>query len=55
MHPITMNRTTSGARPAEHVEEHIIEIVSDSGEGAQTCGANVRRPLRPERQRHLDG
>jgi 2-oxoglutarate ferredoxin oxidoreductase subunit alpha len=26
------------ARPARSVEQHIIEIVSDSGEGAQTCG-----------------
>jgi 2-oxoglutarate ferredoxin oxidoreductase subunit alpha len=37
MHPITANRMTEGVRSAEHVEEHIIEIVSDSGEGAQTC------------------
>jgi len=29
---------TQGTRPAELVKEHIIEIVSDSGEGAQTCG-----------------
>ena len=25
-------------RPAQVVEQHVIEIVSDSGEGAQTCG-----------------
>lgn len=37
MHHRTANRMTEGARPAEYVEEHIIEIVSDSGEGAQTC------------------
>ncbi len=38
MHPITANRRTQSARPAEYVDEHIVEIVSDSGEGAQTCG-----------------
>src|ERR1017187_6868590 len=37
MHAVTENRMAEGARPAEDVEEHIIEIVSDSGEGAQTC------------------
>src|SRR3982750_4119403 len=26
------------SRAAEFVSEHIVEIVSDSGEGAQTCG-----------------
>ncbi|MGD1095433.1 MAG: 2-oxoacid:acceptor oxidoreductase subunit alpha [Bryobacteraceae bacterium] len=38
MHPTTKTRMKDSARPAERVEEHIIEIVSDSGEGAQTCG-----------------
>ena len=37
MRPITENRMKEGARSVEHVTEHIIEIVSDSGEGAQTC------------------
>ncbi|SDK73065.1 2-oxoacid:acceptor oxidoreductase subunit alpha [Aliiruegeria lutimaris] len=28
-------------RPAEVIEEHIVEIVSDSGEGAQRCGQSL--------------
>ena len=39
MHPIVAE--TSSANPArlvQTVDEHILEIVSDSGEGAQTCG-----------------
>ncbi len=29
------------ARPAEVLQEHIVEIVSDSGEGAQRCGQSL--------------
>jgi len=35
MQPVTMEPET--LRPAQTVEQHIIEIVSDSGEGAQSC------------------
>ncbi|MEE8455259.1 MAG: 2-oxoacid:acceptor oxidoreductase family protein, partial [Limibaculum sp.] len=31
-------RASSAARPALVLDEHIVEIVSDSGEGAQRCG-----------------
>ena len=31
----------SKSRPAEVLEEHIVEIVSDSGEGAQRCGQSL--------------
>ena len=34
--PVSTPRT--GDRPAETIPEHIVEIVSDSGEGAQKCG-----------------
>ncbi len=30
--------SASGAKPARMLDEHIVEIVSDSGEGAQRCG-----------------
>ncbi len=31
-------RNTARARKAESLDEHIVEIISDSGEGAQRCG-----------------
>lgn len=33
--------STLAPRPAEVINEHIIEIVSDSGEGAQRCGQSL--------------
>src|SRR5579872_2524301 len=38
MRPATEESATVLATKVQKVEEHIIEIVSDSGEGAQTCG-----------------
>ncbi len=29
------------ARPAAHIAEHIVEVISDSGEGAQRCGQSL--------------
>ncbi|MBL8348726.1 MAG: 2-oxoacid:acceptor oxidoreductase family protein [Burkholderiaceae bacterium] len=29
------------ARPAEAIPEHIVEVISDSGEGAQRCGQSL--------------
>ena len=41
--PTTVQNRKSGteARPAEVLQEHIVEIVSDSGEGAQRCGQSL--------------
>jgi 2-oxoglutarate ferredoxin oxidoreductase subunit alpha len=33
-----MNSAVAGGTLAKIVNEHVIEIISDSGEGAQTCG-----------------
>ncbi len=39
MHSAVAETSSTGpARVVQTVEEHIVEIVSDSGEGAQTCG-----------------
>jgi 2-oxoglutarate ferredoxin oxidoreductase subunit alpha len=39
MHSVVAETSLTGpARVIQTVEEHIVEIVSDSGEGAQTCG-----------------
>lgn len=38
MRAVTEEQTTVLSPRAKPVEEHIIEVVSDSGEGAQTCG-----------------
>ena len=32
------DRAARGGKPAVTLEEHIVEVVSDSGEGAQKCG-----------------
>src|ERR1022692_5329138 len=37
MHSVVAESTPPPARAVQTVDEHIIEIVSDSGEGAQTC------------------
>ena len=31
----------SGARPSQVINEHIVEVISDSGEGAQRCGQSL--------------
>ena len=39
-----MNDTTmtlQAAKPAVTLKEHIVEIISDSGEGAQRCGQSL--------------
>ena len=33
----TQTKTETAGKPRESIHEHIIEIVSDSGEGAQKC------------------
>jgi 2-oxoglutarate ferredoxin oxidoreductase subunit alpha len=39
MHSVAADTNSAGtARAVQVVDEHILEIVSDSGEGAQTCG-----------------
>jgi 2-oxoglutarate ferredoxin oxidoreductase subunit alpha len=38
MHSLVAETTSAPARAVHIVDEHIVEIVSDSGEGAQTCG-----------------
>ena len=38
MQATTAEAPPAHSRTAQIVEEHIVEIVSDSGEGAQTCG-----------------
>ena len=40
---------------AKILTEHIVEVISDSGEGAQRCGQSLGRDRRTQRQRHLDG
>jgi len=35
------NRSTAGAKAPTRLQEHIIEIISDSGEGAQKCGQSL--------------
>ncbi|MCB9959092.1 MAG: 2-oxoacid:acceptor oxidoreductase subunit alpha [Rhodospirillaceae bacterium] len=39
--PVEARATGPRTRPTQLVEEHIVEIVSDSGEGAQRCGQSL--------------
>ena len=34
-------RTTASRKPAQPLAEHIVEVISDSGEGAQRCGQSL--------------
>ena len=45
---------TAPAPEAVVLDEHIVEVISDSGEGAQRCGQSLGRDRRAHRQRHLD-
>jgi 2-oxoglutarate/2-oxoacid ferredoxin oxidoreductase subunit alpha len=31
----------AGSKPAQDLPEHIVEVISDSGEGAQRCGQSL--------------
>src|SRR6266542_5830837 len=37
----TAHRATSSPREAQTLTEHIVEVISDSGEGAQRCGQSL--------------
>ena len=39
--PRKMNRAAAGKKAALKLKEHIVEIISDSGEGAQKCGLSL--------------
>ena len=36
-----MNEPTLAARTVTELKEHIVEVISDSGEGAQRCGQSL--------------
>ena len=36
--PQTPNRRPVGAKEVVKLDQHVVEIISDSGEGAQRCG-----------------
>ena len=36
--PSKQRRSTACGKPAVTLDEHVVEIISDSGEGAQKCG-----------------
>ncbi len=42
-------------KPVVTLKEHIVEIISDSGEGAQRCGQSLGSIAAQDGQRHLDG
>jgi 2-oxoglutarate ferredoxin oxidoreductase subunit alpha len=37
----TKKKRTPVTKPATEIDEHIVEILSDSGEGAQKCGQSL--------------
>ncbi|MBI4205772.1 MAG: 2-oxoacid:acceptor oxidoreductase subunit alpha [Betaproteobacteria bacterium] len=39
--PVEQVRPSAGRKPATTLTEHVIEVVSDSGEGAQRCGQSL--------------
>lgn len=39
--PLLAAETTTGAKAAKVLNEHIVEVISDSGEGAQRCGQSL--------------
>jgi len=38
---ITRARRSPAAKPAKEIPQHVVEIISDSGEGAQRCGQSL--------------
>ena len=41
MHAFASAEAPTRAKPAVVLEEHIVEVISDSGEGAQRCGQSL--------------
>jgi 2-oxoglutarate/2-oxoacid ferredoxin oxidoreductase subunit alpha len=38
---LTLDPVETATRPATRIDEHIVEVISDSGEGAQRCGQSL--------------
>ena len=38
---VTARRQPPGARPVTRIDQHVVEVISDSGEGAQRCGQSL--------------